>query len=53
MAFILPMWRTLKMLEASELLDDFVETLTDDGVITTEDIKAPSFKVVIYHQPFF
>lgn len=52
MIFVLPMWRTLKMIQGSGLLDD-AEVLTENGVITADDLKVPPFDMVIRNQPFF
>lgn len=49
MAFILPMWRTLKMAQNSNLFEQLVQ-MNDDKPF---NIKPPPFDQVIQNQPFY
>ena len=51
LVFILPMWRTLKMVQAGGLAEQLAEMTDDDG--KRLDIKPPPFDQVIQNQPFY
>lgn len=53
MIFILPMWRTMKMLQESGLTENMKEMLTEGGTLDEVDLKPPPFTQVIENQPFF